>query len=58
MSDQYYKDTIIDIPINENNPAAHFQYTYPYNFQTIAAAFLRKYNYEPRIHLTTVAKVE
>lgn len=38
-------------------PALTFRYTYPYKFDQIAAAFLKKYNYEPRIHLTTISGV-
>ncbi len=45
-------------PIDESRPVLHFQYTYPYAFSTIAQAFLQKYNYEPRVHLTTTTGVQ
>ena len=44
--------------VNEESPVMHFQYTYPHGFLTIAQAFVRKYNYEPRVHLTTVSGAE
>jgi hypothetical protein len=46
------------IPTNESNPALHFQYRYNFDFPTVAAAFLRKYNWEERGHLTTITEVQ
>lgn len=46
-----------DIPIDESAPVLQFQYTYPHAFATIAQAFIQKYSYEPRIHLTTTTGV-
>lgn len=47
-----------DKPIDEAHPILQFQYKYPYNFATIAAGFVQKYNYEPRTHLTTTTGVQ
>jgi hypothetical protein len=35
-----------------SNPVLQFQFTYPHAFTTIAQAFVRKYSYEQRTHLT------
>ena len=40
------------------HPTAKFQYKYHFDFQTIAAAWMRKYNYENRTNLTTFTGVE
>ena len=47
-----------DQPIDEAHPVLQFQYRYPHSFGTIAAAFVQKYNYEPRTHLTTTTNVQ
>ncbi len=47
-----------DTPVNENRPVIQLQYTYPYNFATIASAFVQKYNLEPRSHLTTTTGIQ
>jgi hypothetical protein len=52
------KHVNLDQPIDEAHPVLQFQYLYPYNFSTIAAAFVQKYNYEPRTHLTTTTQVQ
>ncbi len=52
------KHVNLDQPIDETRPVLQFQYQYPYNFSTIAAAFVQKYNYEPRTHLTTTTQVQ
>ena len=52
------KHVNLDQPIDEAHPVLQFQYNYPYNFSTIAQAFLQKYNYEPRTHLTTASGVQ
>lgn len=48
----------LDSKIDEAHPVLQFQYKYPYNFATIASAFVQKYNYEPRTHLTTTNGVQ
>ena len=49
-------DPIIeDIPLDETAPVLQFKYTYPHTFATIASAFLHKYDYELRVHLTTAS---
>ena len=40
------------------NPVAMFQYTYNYDFPTIASAWLTKYNYEKRTNLNSFTGVE
>jgi hypothetical protein len=35
-----------------------FQYRYPFSFQTIASAFITKFNYEPRTNLTSATGVQ
>ena len=34
-----------------------FQYRYPFTFQTVASAFITKFNYEPRTSLTSATGV-
>ena len=58
VENPYFKTPYVDIPVSESNPACHFQYTYPFAFNTIAAAWLNKYNYEPKVTLTTIGRVE
>lgn len=53
-----YREIEADIKGDINHPAAQFQYVYPYNFTTIATAFLRKYNWETRGSLTTISGVQ
>ena len=45
-------------PIDESRPVIHMQYTYPHNFLTVAQAFVRKFDFENRYFLTSVAGVE
>jgi|LauGreDrversion4_2_1035121.scaffolds.fasta_scaffold457979_2 hypothetical protein len=52
------KHVNVDTPIDEAHPVLQFQYKYPYAFGTIAAAFVQKYNYEPRTHLTTTTNIQ
>jgi hypothetical protein len=52
------KHVNVEQPIDEARPVLQFQYNYPYNFGTIAAAFVQKYNYEPRTNLTTTTNVQ
>ena len=52
------KHLSLDQPIDEAHPVLQFQYKYPYNFATIAAAFVQKYNYEPRTHLTSTTGIQ
>lgn len=47
----------VDIPVDPEVPAIQFQYLYNYQFPTVAEAFLKKYTYEPRTHLTTFSGV-
>jgi hypothetical protein len=49
---------IIREKIDEEHPSMVFKYTYPHNFLTVSQAFLRKFNLEPRILLTTFTGVE
>ncbi len=51
-------DVRMERALDEQHPAAIFQYRYNYDFLTVATGFLKKYNYEPRVLLTSVAKVE
>ena len=44
-------------PIDEAHPVIQFQYRYPFTFQTVASAFITKFNYEPRSQLTTATGV-
>lgn len=44
-------------PIDEAHPVLQFQYRYPFTFQTVASAFITKFNYEPRSQLTTATGV-
>ena len=39
-------------------PALLLQYQFQYNFATIAEAFLKKYNWEPRTNFTTISSFE
>lgn len=47
-----------ETPIDESSPVVQFQYTYHYPFSVLAQAFLSKYSYEPRTHLTTASNVQ
>ena len=55
---QLEKHISVEAPIDEAHPAIQFQYRYPFNFQTIAQAFITKFNDEPRTHLTTATGVQ
>jgi hypothetical protein len=47
-----------ETPIDETSPVLQFQYIYKYSFPVIAQAFLQKYNYEPRTHLTSASGIQ
>jgi len=47
-----------EAPVDETAPVLQFQYLYKHSFPAIAAAWVQKYNYEPRTHLTTTAGVQ
>lgn len=53
-----YHEKEITVRTDPNFPACHFRYTYHFNFQTIAAAFLRNFNYERRAALTSIFGVQ
>lgn len=40
------------------NPLLRFKYTFSHNFNTIAEGFLKKYNWEPRTSIATVAGIK
>lgn len=44
--------------IDEEHPALQFKYTFPLDFLTTSQAFVRKFNYENRLFLTSTAAVE
>ena len=54
---QLQKSLSVEEPINEENPVVQFQYRYPFSFQSVASAFITKFNYEPRAMLTTATGV-
>ncbi|CDW79413.1 UNKNOWN [Stylonychia lemnae] len=47
-----------NLPLDEKSPAAQFRYVYPFNFTTVAQAWILKFNYEPRFVLTSFANVQ
>ena len=53
------EDVVNHISLSQpTHPNALFQYTYHYNFPTVATAWLTKYNYEKRTNLSTFVGVE
>ena len=51
------KHISVEEPIDEKHPVIQFQYRYPFTFQTVASAFITKFNYEPRTSLTSATGV-
>ena len=51
------KHISVEEPIDEEHPVIQFQYRYPFTFQTVASAFITKFNYEPRTSLTSATGV-
>jgi hypothetical protein len=49
---------VIQRQIDETHPVLHLKYIYKHDFLTVAQAFVRKFNYENRLFLTTVNGVE
>ena len=39
-------------------PLLNLNYTYPYTFGTVAMGYLKKFNWEKRTSLSTIASVE
>ena len=44
--------------VDYDHPAAHFKYTYNFDFGTLAAAYVKKHDYEPKMNLTTISNVQ
>jgi hypothetical protein len=39
-------------------PALRFNYTFPNNFETMTEAFIKKYNWQPRVFISTITSVK